>query len=209
MARLDPFIDRLFAESASELVLEAGTGAVLATPRGAVPLIRQPLTGAQILGALGEIVPASARAALARPGATAFPYVAPAGAVEVRVEVKDGGARAVVTRKVNGHGNGTPALTPVPASVPVAAAAATPPVTAASTTGDAPIPAPADPRAAFDALLDAMVARRASDLHLASSAPPNLRIDGDMVPIASYGPLSHERLKALLWTMRPRPPASV
>jgi twitching motility protein PilT len=65
------------------------------------------------------------------------------------------------------------------------------------------IPAPADPRAALDALLDGMVARRASDLHLASDSPPHLRVDGDMVAVQGYAPLSAERLKDLLWSVAP------
>jgi twitching motility protein PilT len=65
------------------------------------------------------------------------------------------------------------------------------------------VPAPADPRAALDALLEAMVSRRASDLHLASDHPPMLRIDGDMTPVESYGPVASERLKDLLWTIAP------
>jgi twitching motility protein PilT len=55
----------------------------------------------------------------------------------------------------------------------------------------------------MDALLEAMVARRASDLHLSSDCPPAFRIDGDIQADADYGPLGHERLKELLWTIAP------
>ncbi len=55
----------------------------------------------------------------------------------------------------------------------------------------------------MDALLDAMLARRASDLHLSSDCPPNFRVDGDMTPDESYGALPHERLKELLWSIAP------
>jgi twitching motility protein PilT len=48
-----------------------------------------------------------------------------------------------------------------------------------------------------------MLARRASDLHLTSDHPPTFRIDGDIVPDAEYGPLGHERLKELLWSIAP------
>jgi twitching motility protein PilT len=48
-----------------------------------------------------------------------------------------------------------------------------------------------------------MLARRASDLHLSSDCPPNFRIDGDMTADQEYGPISHERLKELLWTVAP------
>lgn len=97
MARLDPFIERLFSESASELLLETGAGAVLACPRGPVSLIKQPLTAQQILGALAEVLPDDRRDGFPAPGTTVFPYVSPHGTVEVRLEVADGKTRAVVS----------------------------------------------------------------------------------------------------------------
>jgi twitching motility protein PilT len=48
-----------------------------------------------------------------------------------------------------------------------------------------------------------MLACRASDLHLSSDCPPTLRVDGDMMPVAEYGPLAHDRLKELLWSIAP------
>jgi twitching motility protein PilT len=218
MARLDPFIERLFSESARELRLETGAGAVLAAPRGPVPLVRQALSAQQIVGVISEIVPDDQRDGFPRPGLTVFPYVSPHGAVEIRLEmIADGAARAVVspygadafrsdaavaepatpfsqpsapapTNGTNGHRAAT-------------AAPATPAARAAPPRGG--IPAPQDPRAAIDALLEVMLARRASDLHLSSDCAPSFRIDGDMTPDPGYGPLSHERLKALLWTIAP------
>ena len=73
MPRLDPFIERLFSETARELRLEAGSGAVLATGQGPVALIKQALTAQQILGALAEVVPDDRRegfASLARSAAS-------------------------------------------------------------------------------------------------------------------------------------------
>jgi twitching motility protein PilT len=91
---------------------------------------------------------------------------------------------------------GAPAQTFGPSTAPGAAAAP-------GTPAPFRIPAPADPRAALDALLDGMVARRASDLHLASDSPPHLRVDGDMVAVPGYAPLTAERLKDLLWSIAP------
>src|SRR5512138_984543 len=96
MARLDAFIERMYSEGARELRLETGAGAVLASPRGVVPLIKQALTAQQIVGALAEVVPDDRRDDFPRPGQTVFPYVSPHGTVEVRVEVADGKVRAVV-----------------------------------------------------------------------------------------------------------------
>src|SRR5512133_936129 len=96
MARLDPFIDRLFTEPALRLELESGAGAVLQAARGAIPVIRQPLTVSQIVGALAERLPDELKSAFPRPGTTAFPYRATAGTVDVRLELADGGARATL-----------------------------------------------------------------------------------------------------------------
>jgi twitching motility protein PilT len=220
MARLDPLIDRLYAEPGSELSLETGQGAVLASARGPKLLIKQPLTTPQIVGALAEILPEDQRPGFPRPGPTLFFYLAPAGAVEVHFELSGSQARAQVLRQAptTASGRGAPSLdldlpgVPVgsaPARTPTASSmpAATPPPAPAAPPAPAPpairIAAPADARSALDALLEAMVARRASDLHLSSDNPPNLRVDGDITPVASYGPLSSERLKDLLWTIAP------
>ncbi|HYO58206.1 type IV pilus twitching motility protein PilT [Archangium sp.] len=61
----------------------------------------------------------------------------------------------------------------------------------------------ADASAALRALLDRMLDKKASDLHLSSTVVPMLRIDGDMVPQEDYRPLAPERLKAMLWTIAP------
>jgi twitching motility protein PilT len=232
MARLDPLIERLIAEPGSELSLETGQGAILAGPRGPQLLIKQPLTTQQIVGALTEILPEDLRPGFPRAGATVFNYLAPAGAVEVRFELSGALARAQVLRRAAATSPAPPPARP-PLSldidlpgVPVvpgqprpptlsglpnplreaASPPATAPAPAAPAAASAPaikIAAPADPRAALDALLEAMVARRASDLHLSSEAPPNLRIDGDITPVTSYGPVTSERLKELLWTIAP------
>jgi twitching motility protein PilT len=228
MARLDPLIDRLFSDTGSELSLETGQGALLSSPRGSQLLIKQPLTTPQIVGALTEILPEDLRPGFPRPGPTLFNYLAPGGPVEVRFELAGAVARAQVARRaapapsrapasldldLPGVPVGSaPARSPTSSGMPslsaqLAAAAAPAPAPAAPPAAAAAPPiriaAPADPRAALDALLDAMVSRRASDLHLSSDAPPNLRIDGDITPVASYGAISAERLKELLWTIAP------
>ncbi|MDC0711379.1 type IV pilus twitching motility protein PilT [Stigmatella sp. ncwal1] len=52
-------------------------------------------------------------------------------------------------------------------------------------------------------LLELMLSRRASDLHLASETVPHLRVDGDMVPVSEYAVLSSQHLKALLFSIAP------
>jgi twitching motility protein PilT len=209
MARLDALIERLNAEPGSELLMASGAGATLNTARGPVAVIRQPLTSDQILGAVAEILPEVEKPGFPHP--VAFAYQAPTGAVEVRlllhgpaVQVRIRAPRAsdgpelepTTIRPLPAAG---PTATPAPAPVPPAPAAATP------IPGPArpPIARPQDPLAAMEALLAALEARRASDLHLSSDCPPSFRIDGDIEPAPEYGPLSHERLKELLWSIAP------
>jgi twitching motility protein PilT len=231
MARLDPFIDRLFSDSARELTLESGAGALLAGAKGKIPLIRQPLTLQQVVGAVAEIVPDDLRSGFPRPGTTAFPYQAPAGAVDIRLELGDETARVVVVPRMPrpapvlegldlpgapAGAPGAPRAPSRPTIVPPPPAAAPAPAAGAATNGAAkdaatatpararpPIKAGGDPRTAMDALLDAVVARRASDLHLCSDSPPAFRVDGDICPETDYGPLTSERLKELVWSITP------
>jgi len=231
MARLDTVIERLLAEPAGALSLETGQGALLASARGEQALIKQPLTTPQIVGALAEIVPEDLRAGFPRPGSTIFNYLSPSGPVEVRFELAGAVARVQVvprgparpTRPAaagleldlpgapapsSGGIGAIPNPTQTQTQTPSATATATATASASATSTPTPtpayrIPAPADPRSALDALLEAMVSRRASDLHLSSEYPPTLRVDGDIVPVESYGAIPAERLKELLWSIAP------
>ena len=53
------------------------------------------------------------------------------------------------------------------------------------------------------ALMEAMLARDASDLHLTSETLPHMRIDGDMVPVEDYGRISPGQLQAMLFSIAP------
>lgn len=55
----------------------------------------------------------------------------------------------------------------------------------------------------IDALLRQMVAMKASDLHVCVTAPPMVRLDGDMVPVPGMRPLDAEEVQAMLWPMVP------
>ncbi len=59
------------------------------------------------------------------------------------------------------------------------------------------------PAGAFsiDEILRKMVSMRASDLHLAVGSPPNIRIDGKLVPLSDYGTISNEILKGALYSI--------
>ena len=64
-------------------------------------------------------------------------------------------------------------------------------------------PAPEDAGAAMKALLDLVVEKGASDLHLTSDFTPCLRVDGDIAPLEGFGAPSSERLQAMLWSITP------
>ena len=209
MARLDPLIDRMLSEFARELRLRTGTGAIVRGPAGEVPVIKQPLTTQQIVGALAEIVPVDLKAGFPRPGTTVFRYLAPAGPVEVRLDYADDRIDATV---VPHETTLAEAAARAPAAAAAAAARAKPggtapppaPAPAAEPKPvERPIPAPKEARAAMDALLEAMVERRASDLHLSSGNPPIFRIDGDIVHAQGYGEVPPDRLRDLLWSIAP------
>lgn len=127
--------------------------------------------------------------------------------------------------------NVRPGMTPAP--LPAAALAGAPPKPAPAPQAarpmtavplaqpPAPVPAPSAPAPVAEpqliqvsgdtsghkqemlGLLELMLARRASDLHLASETVPHMRIDGDMVAISEYTVLSSHHLKALLFSIAP------
>jgi twitching motility protein PilT len=108
-----------------------------------------------------------------------------------RGQVKD-----VQFRELPGAGKAaSPAAKPAPAAaVPEPAPKASP--------GPPPTPA-ADPRAAMDQLLNYMLDKKASDLHVSSDTTPIIRVDGDMTPIEGHPPLSTSRLKDMLFSIAP------
>jgi twitching motility protein PilT len=55
----------------------------------------------------------------------------------------------------------------------------------------------------IDALLAVMLERKASDLHVSTGAPPMLRVDGEMAPIAGYAAISAEAMQKMLLPIVP------
>jgi twitching motility protein PilT len=53
----------------------------------------------------------------------------------------------------------------------------------------------------IEILLEEVVRRRASDLHLQVGLPPMLRIDGSLIPISGYNPLDEPSLETLLFAI--------
>ncbi len=55
----------------------------------------------------------------------------------------------------------------------------------------------------IDHLLKRMVELKASDLHICVTAPPMIRLDGDMVPMPGTSVLTAEQVQNILWPMVP------
>jgi len=204
MARLDPIIDKLHAKNGTHVLLETGAGAMLHTAAGALPVIQQPLTTQQIVGAFAEIAPAELQPGFPGQGEVAWPYDHAAGPVEVRFEHRDGKARATIAKRAAPIPAPTVPSVPTLARGPAAARTSTPTPTPTRPASSAASPLPGDPREALDALLRLMLDKRASDLHLSSDVVPMLRIDGDMVPFPQYGPIAATRLKEMLFSLAPK-----
>ena len=167
MARLDVLIARLFASPGAQLVLETGGGARLETAAGPQRLIHQALTTRQIMSALLEVVPQPLQASLTSERPIAFTYTAPAGLVEVRVEVRDDGVRAWLSVARDLGPSAEPAGgTPIAAAPPASAAPAPTLASAAPPRPAITVARPDDPRAAMEALLAVLPERRASDISL-------------------------------------------
>jgi len=198
LARLDAYIDLLFKDPASELVMETGTGAVLRTAAGTRPVLRQSLTTAQIIGAFSELVPPELQGSFPGHGPLKFRYSAPAGEVSVRFESAPDRVSAVVSiPQAHKDPRATPIIPPPPPPRPA------PVIAGEGSHGIQVGPAPEDAGAAMAQLLELMLEHRASDLHLSSTCDPCLRKDGDVVPLEGHGAPDPDRLREMIWSIAP------
>jgi twitching motility protein PilT len=198
MARLDAILERIFRENAQEASFQTGTSGVLRTDEGEKALFKMSLTTPQIVAAFSELAPADVRPTFPKDGTTQFTYEASLGRVKISFEKADSRVRA--------------SIAPFDASAPpdsfAAPGAAAAPPAAASAPAHRPAPhgkisRPSDPRAQIDELLRYMVAKKSSDIHLTSGNPPILRLDGSLVPITEWGMMTHDQLKAMLFSITP------
>jgi twitching motility protein PilT len=131
------------------------------------------------------------------PAATGIPTTSQPGIpMGSQSGARRGVAKDIQFRELPGAGKGptrTGAQPVVAAPEPVAAKAPVP---------VAPTPA-SDPRVALDQLLNFMLDRKASDLHISSDTTPIIRVDGDMTPVDGPPPLSASRLKDMLFSITP------
>jgi twitching motility protein PilT len=143
MARLDSLINKLITESALELQFETNSGITLRTASGPVTVLKQPLTSAQIIGAISELVPADLRESFPGLGSSRFPYMSPEGPVAVAIEHAPALTRVSITSMRAPRASAAARVESSPSSVPpdpFAAVEAMPPLPVEETVPEPPPP---------------------------------------------------------------------
>ncbi len=212
MAKIDSIIERLFRESATEMLFESGAGVRINGAQGVVEVVKQPLSTQQIIAAFAEIAPEDLRPLFPAEGAIEFPYAAARGTVMVRFEKTNGAVRAVVSCEQSSASDQTSIRGTLPPPPPFRSPRSP---SATSSRGRLATPdAGATARKRVDSggaaagslmkqLLDIMIQRGASDLHLSSQQKPMLRLDGDMAEIEGFAKLEPDHLQEMIWSICP------
>jgi twitching motility protein PilT len=169
----------------------AGTTAFSYAARGADVRIEFERRGDSVRAVVVRAGAAASRAATAAPTPTPTRN---ASAPSVRPEPSDSGRSAASAQdRLRAAESKDEGRSPKPAAERLPLESLEPP----------PPPNPPDAREAIEALLAALAARGGSDLHLASGEVPAMRVDGDVVPLTSYGRITAERIAAMLWAIAP------
>ena len=199
MAQLDPLIGALVKHGAEALILQHGEKPVLLLSGSRRPIVATALTGQQVARLLAEISPADQRGAAATGQPVRFTYLTDG----VVVEVDSDGTREATIRISEPEADSVTA--PVTAPSPDSPSAA-----GADSSSGGPVSADAPPAkpaaggiAHLEELFHTMVKAGASDLHLSSGSPPQMRIDGDMGPMEHLPVLDAAQVEALLRPITP------
>ena len=206
MPQLDRFLNILVSNNATALLMSEGDVATVTIKDSARPVMKQPLTSAQILALVREIAPSDHPHALDAQGGSRFEYTSADGTFDVSL-TQNGKISARIEPRSGPAGGGAP---PAPGGVkpnpeaPKASKVEAPRIQ----TPNAAAPQAA-PRAAsvetsnralerIETLLRTLVSNKASDLHLRSGAPPMLRGSGEITPLPNEPVLSSEEIDAML-----------
>jgi twitching motility protein PilT len=206
MAQIDRFLNLLVSNKATALHLAEGDVAALMIKDSARPVMKQPLTNAQILTLVREIAPANKSQSLDAHGAVQFDYTSADGTFEVAI-TQNGKITARIAPKgaaLAGSVAAPVAPPPMPSelaalvSTPVAEAPRVSPVRA-----QAPASGASGNRALdrIENLLRMLITNKASDLHLRAGSPPMFRANGEIEPIAGEAVLSSDEIDAMLGTL--------
>jgi twitching motility protein PilT len=210
MAQLDRFLNLLVTNNGSGLVLAEGDVAKVTIKDSARPVMKQPLTSAQILTLVREIAPPGQPHALDAKGAVSFDYSSADGAFEVSL-TQNGKIVAQIKPKSLPQNGAKPSAAP-PKTV-AAEAVAPPPVTQSAPPAPRVEPVRPEPTTMpttrvtatsnralerIETLLRTLVGNKASDLHLRSGSPPMLRLNGEIGPIPNEATLSSADIDEML-----------
>ena len=207
MAQLDRFLNLLVTNNGTALLLTEGEVATVTIKDSPRPVMKQPLTSAQILTLVREIAPQNQPHSLDAAGNVRFEYTTVDGTFEIAMS-QNGKLAARIEPRAAGASAAKPSVTPAHAAPPQNGAAKSAPTPAPR--NDTPRAEPAvtaTPRASasgnraldrMENLLRLLVSNKASDLHLRSGSPPLLRASGEIAPIANEPVLSSSDIEAML-----------
>jgi twitching motility protein PilT len=213
-------LKRALSVGAQEVRLVPGRRMIVVLPQGESEVKGDPLTPERIDELLGPVVTPLARRGLSS-GWAEWDFDLPGkGPVRACGEVKVGLVHlSFFLDRCDGSGT-TAGTAPLPAASPMAP----PPLASApaqsALSRDAEARLPTQPPAAakqlvydsalssgstaeIDRLLAIMLEKKASDLHISTSAPPMLRIDGEMAPIPGQSTLTAEAVQKILLPITP------
>ncbi len=212
MAQLDRFLNLLMTNNGTALLMSEGEIATVTIKDSPRPVMKQPLTSAQILTLVREIAPANQPHSLDAAGGVRFEYSCADGTFEVsltqngkiaaRIQPKTVAQSSAKPKTPNGQA-ATPKVATQPAAAPTAARQPAPRVEAPRT--ETPIATAVGVSNTGNRTLDkienllrTLVANRASDLHLRAGSPPMVRSNGEIAPIPNESVLTSGEIDAML-----------
>jgi twitching motility protein PilT len=210
MAQLDRFLNLLVSNKATALNLAEGDVATVMIRDNPRPVMKQPLTSAQILTLVREIAPPDAPRTLDLNGAVQFEYSCADGTFEVSV-TQNGKITARIAPKNLSASGAVPRQVAATPAEPAALKPATP--KANTPMADAPrveTPRVQTPTSGstgsraldrIENLLRMLITNKASDLHLRAGSPPMFRASGEIEPIAGEAVLTSDDIDAMLATV--------
>ncbi|HTD82511.1 MAG TPA: hypothetical protein VK648_01835, partial [Gemmatimonadaceae bacterium] len=205
MAQLDRFLNLLVTNNGTALLMSEGEVATLTIKDSPRPVMKQPLTSAQILTLVREIAPQNQPHSLDAAGNVRFEYTSADGTFEISLN-QNGKISARIERRPAAASAPKPNVTPAHAAVPQNGSPKSP--SGASPRNEPPrAEAAPTPRAAatgnraldrMESLLRLLVSNKASDLHLRAGSPPMLRASGEIAPIPNEPSLTSDDIEAMV-----------
>ncbi len=213
MSRIETFLRSLEKFGAQALILQSNQNVILRFPTGDRHASQQ--TPHQlVVQILQEVAPADLMTKLEGGNPVRFEIQHAAGRFQLTAQIRGGGMTVMIEQL----GAAGAAAVPPGARAAPAASAATVMAAAAEVAPAAPGEEMAIERTAYepvatraeagtsnflDNLLRQMKAQGCSDLHLATGAPPIVRLHGDMTPMPGHAPLDGEHLLRELLAIAP------